>query len=284
MNIIEPLLLGLVQGLTEFIPVSSSGHLFVLPQIFSGSEYLSSTSFILFLHFGTLLSLLFYYRKLIVKYIRDGFKFISKQPLNPDEKKSISVIKSILIATIPAAILGLIFEKILSNFYDNNLTRDIAFLAVAVPMIVMGFLFVFEKRIVKNNTKEVAGLEPKNALIIGISQCLAFIRGVSRSGITLITGQLTGLSRVSAAEFSFLMSIPIITASSVYEVISFLRDSTGFSQDMIVSYIVGFVSSFVFGLIAIDFLLKFLRNKSLSLFGYYRIYFGVFLIFLVLFK
>lgn len=285
MNFLEPILLGVLQGLTEFIPVSSSGHLYVFPKIFGTSQFLSSTSFILFLHLGTLLALLIYYRNLIIKYIKVAFKFVKSRNLEGEEKKDLTIIRNVILGTIPAAVIGLIVDKLLTNLYDERIIdRSVAFLVVAVPMIIMGFLFIFEKSFIKNNTKAVDELTIKNSLIVGISQALAFIRGTSRSGITLLTGQLSGLSRVSAAEYSFLISIPIVTASSIYEIFQFLKDSSDFSSDLIASYLLGALASFIVGLFAINFLMNFLKTRSLAFFGYYRVYFGVFLIFLIIFK
>ena len=278
-------MLGIVQGLTEFIPVSSSGHLYVLPKIFSSSQFLSSTSFILFLHLGTLLALLIYYRVLIIKYIKVVFRYLKNRNPVGEDKKDTVIVRNILIATIPAGLIGLIVDKFLTNIYDNQITdKNIAFIIVAIPMIIMGLLFIFEKSFIRNNKKSIEELDIKKSTYVGLSQALAFIRGTSRSGVTLLTGQLNGLSRVSAAEFSFFISIPIITASSLYETFQFLKDSSDFSKDLILAYLLGAIASFVVGLFAIDFLLKFLKNRSLAFFGYYRVYFGVFLIFLVIFK
>jgi len=285
LNYLEPILLGIVQGLTEFIPVSSSGHLYVLPKIFSSSQFLSSTSFILFLHLGTLLALLIYYRVLIIKYIKVAFRYLKNRNPVGEDKKDTVIVRNILIATIPAGLIGLVVDKFLTNIYDNQITdKNIAFIIVAIPMIIMGLLFIFEKSFIRNNKKSIEELDIKKSTYVGLSQALAFIRGTSRSGVTLLTGQLNGLSRVSAAEFSFFISIPIITASSLYETFQFLKDSSDFSKDLILAYLLGAIASFVVGLFAIDFLLKFLKNRSLAFFGYYRVYFGVFLIFLVIFK
>jgi undecaprenyl-diphosphatase len=285
LDILQSIILGLIQGVTEFLPVSSSGHLYILPKIFNAEGYLSSTSFILFLHFGTLLALLVYYRKLIIRYISSFYKRFARKDKSKIVNKDISAIRNVIAATIPAGILGFIGEKFLSTLYDERIvSKDVALLVIAIPMIIMGFIFVFEKKILKAGEKEIDELSLKNSLIVGFAQCVAFIRGVSRSGITLLAGQFNGLSRVSAAEFSFLMSIPITAASSIFEVVKFLKDSSEFSSNLLPVYLVGMISSFIFGMIAIDFLIKFLRTKSLSIFGYYRIYFGLFLIFLIIFK
>ncbi|MEP7103745.1 MAG: undecaprenyl-diphosphate phosphatase [Candidatus Dojkabacteria bacterium] len=285
MNLLDPILLGALQGLTEFIPVSSSGHLYIFPKIFNAPAYLSSTSFILFLHLGTLLALLIYYRKLIIKYVQVSLRYLKSREPKGEDKKDILVIRNVILGTIPAGLIGLIVDKFLSNLYDEQIMdKNVAFFVVAIPMIIMGLLFIFETRIIKGNDKNIEDLSINKTLTVGLSQAIAFIRGVSRSGITLLSGQFAGLSRVSAAEFSFLISIPIISASSLLEVIQFIKDSSSFSSDLIAAYILGAVTSFVIGLFAINFLLKFLRTRSLAVFGYYRVYFGVFLIFLIIFR
>jgi len=237
------------------------------------------------LHLGTLLALLIYYRVLIIKYIKVAFRYLKNRNPVGEDKKDTVIVRNILIATIPAGLIGLVVDKFLTNIYDNQITdKNIAFIIVAIPMIIMGLLFIFEKSFIRNNKKSIEELDIKKSTYVGLSQALAFIRGTSRSGVTLLTGQLNGLSRVSAAEFSFFISIPIITASSLYETFQFLKDSSDFSKDLILAYLLGAIASFVVGLFAIDFLLKFLKNRSLAFFGYYRVYFGVFLIFLVIFK
>jgi len=222
---------------------------------------------------------------LIIKYIKVGFKYLKNRNPVGEDKKDTLIVRNILIATIPAGVIGLVVDKFLTNIYDNQITdKNVAFILVAIPMIIMGLLFIFEKSFIRNNKKTVEELDVKRSTYIGLSQALAFIRGTSRSGVTLLFGQLNGLSRYSAAEFSFFISIPIITASTIYEVFQFLKDSSDFSKDLITSYLLGAIAAFVVGLFAINFLMNFLKTRSLAFFGYYRVYFGVFLIFLVIFK
>lgn len=279
MNFIESIILGLIQGLTEFIPVSSSGHLDLIPRLLGWEN--PTTAFILFLHIGTLLSLLIYFRKLIFRYISVLIKLVKRKNLKRKDERDLKVIKNVLLSIIPAVLIGFLLEGVISGFYDSNNNIEIVMLAVAVPMILIGILFLLETKIFKNNNLELKDLSSKKAFGIGLIQAVAFIRGVSRSGITLLGGQALGLKRVDAAEFSFLMSIPIITGTSLYSIYEFIKLPQQQIQDEIGLAFVGMIVSFISGLFAVNFLLKFLKTNSLKVFGIYRIIFGLIIIFVI---
>lgn len=276
MNILEVIILGIIQGLTEFIPVSSSGHLDIIPRVIGWQN--PSTTLILFLHIGTLLALLLYYRKLLKKFFIVGIKKLRRKKLNNKESRDFKVIRIVFISVIPALILGVLLESIVSNFYDN--TESLEFIApfIIIPLIAIGIFFLFEGRIFKNNKKTISDLADSRALLIGGSQAIAFLRGVSRSGITLIAGQLAGLKRVEAAELSFLISIPLLLATSIYSIYQILKlPSEQFSNEIGIS-IIGMFSAFISGYIAVKFLIRFLQTKTLKVFGIYRIIFGILLL------
>jgi undecaprenyl-diphosphatase len=279
MDLFQAAVLGIIQGLTEFIPVSSSGHLDLIPRLLGWEQ---STTFIQFLHFGTLLSLLIYFRKQIVRYINVSLKILKKENLKRKQEKDLKVIRNVGITIIPAVIFGVLFESLISKFYDNNDNRELLILVVLVPLVLVGILFLFEERLFKNNKKEIDDLTPRDSLIVGLLQALAFIRGISRSGITLLAAQAKGLKRVDAAEFSFLMSIPIITGTSLYSIYKLIKLPAEQLQSEIPLAIVGFIASFISGLFAVNFLLRFLRSNSLRIFGLYRIIFAI-IIFIVVF-
>lgn len=280
MNIFQSIVLGVIQGITEFLPISSSGHLDVIPQIFNWSA--PSTNFIVMLHLGTLFALLLHYRLTIIGYFNAVTKSVKKSSnLTEAEKIKVKSITLVLLATIPAAIIGFIFEKTILHIYDGNLGFNTSLIIIAIPMLVIGIIFLIEEKFIVEKEKEIHNLSGKNALLIGFAQAFALIRGVSRSGITIITGRLNGLSRVSAAEFSFLMSIPITALVTIYGLISLGTSApTGVNTDLL-SILVGAFAAFVSGLLAISFLIKFLKNRTLKIFGTYRICFAIF-IFLVL--
>jgi len=272
MNILESIILGVVQGLTEFIPVSSSGHLELVPKFFNWSE--PSTSYITFLHFGTLLALLLYYRKKLLKYVISFVKYLKKES-GKEEKADLVVLRNIIIATIPAGILGFFLGRFIESIYDNPENTRMATLFTAVAMIVVGVVFLFSNRLFANNKLNIDKLGANKALFIGIAQALALFRGTSRSGITLLAGQFAGLDRVSAAEFGFLMSIPVTLAAAALGTIDIIQDEGVNLVNNLPVYLAGLLSSFIFGYLAITFMISFLKKRGLRDFGIYRIIFGL---------
>ena len=246
--------LGLTQGLTEFIPVSSSGHLEIVQEIMGGR----SADFHLFLEFinlGTLLALLFFYRKRIVQICKDIFV-----------KHNYKLLVNIIITTIPAILAGLLLSDIIESngFFSNMIT-------VAVAMAVIGVLMVTIDKLPKmKKVKDENHLDKKRALYIGLAQCCALIPGTSRSGSTIVAGRLTGMDSESAANYSFLASIPIMLGVMCKQLISSSSRTyiAANWQMLLVSNIIAFVS----GLAAIYFVMKFLKKDgSLQIFGWYRI-------------
>lgn len=277
MTVIQAIILGIIQGLTEFIPVSSSGHIYTVPTLLGWDILgLNYSDFISFIHIGTLFSLLYFFRRRILRYILVVFEYAKKRgKVNNKEAKDFKTIVNILVSVIPAAILGLLLSNLIDEFYNVRSSSE-ATLLVAIPMIFVGFLFLIENRIL-NGAKAAYQIGYGKALIIGFSQVLAFVRGVSRSGITLLSGQLVGLTRVSAAEFSFLMGIPIIGGAvlkSLYDIFS----SNSINSENIYVYLAGAIASFLAGNFAIKFMLNFLQTRSLKFFGIYRVAFGLILV------
>ncbi|RMD77584.1 hypothetical protein D6810_00585 [Candidatus Dojkabacteria bacterium] len=279
MDIFESFILGSIQGLTEFIPVSSSGHLYFLSYLLGIKT--PPTAFILSVQIGTLFALLIYFRKKIQKYSTSLVKFIRKRKMKFVEKQDVNVVFNVIIATIPAILLGLVVNRPLETFYDTVVgdSHNI-YLVTSIPMILVGIIFLLEKKIFKKNKLRIEEVTRKKALIIGISQTISFIRGISRSGITLITGQGVGLSRVAITEFTFLMSIPISILTSALGVLNIIRQT---NQNLnVIIVVIGIISSFLTGYLAIDFLMKYVKKKDLSIFGWYRVIVGVILFVLFL--
>lgn len=269
MTILEAIILGVIQGITEFIPISSSAHLDIIPRIFGWQN--PSTTFILFLHLGTLFSLLIFYRKLIGKYFHIGYKKLKGQNLKRKEERNVKVLYMVLLAVIPALALGLLLEGVISNFYDNETDLKVVGLLTLIPMLFFGIIFLVEDRFFHNNKGTIEDLTKTRSLTVGFAQSIAFIRGVSRSGITLIAGQFVGLKRVEAAEFSFLLSIPLLTATSAYSIYKMISLPPSEFNSEIGLALVGMFAAFISGLLAVRFLLSFLRNHTLKVFGIYRI-------------
>jgi len=254
MDIFQSLLLGLVQGLTEFIPVSSSGHLEIIQHIFN----FPSENFHLFLEFinlGTLLALLFYFRERIWKILRDVF-----------EKRNYKLAINLIITTIPAGLAGLIFSDLIenNNFFSSLFTVGIAMGVVGVIMVLIDKLPHLSE--LKNENQ----LTPGRALLIGILQVFALIPGTSRSGTTIIAGRLAGMDSESSAEYSFLASIPIMLAVCLRLFLS--EPSRVYFAANLNALFFSNLIAFVAGLWALRYLLRYLKQpKSLQTFGWYRI-------------
>lgn len=254
MDIFQAILLGLVQGLTEFIPVSSSGHLELVQQIFN----FPSENFHLFIEFinlGTLLALLFYFRERIWKIIKNVF-----------QERNYKLALNILITSIPAGIIGLLLSSFIesSDFFSSLYTVSIAMGVVGLIMIII------DKLPHMSELKDENALTPARALIIGLSQVFALIPGTSRSGTTIISGRLVGMDSESAAEYSFLASIPIMCGVCLK---MFLSESSRiyFAENINALFFANLVA-FIVGMFALKYLLAYLKKpKSLQTFGKYRV-------------
>ena len=248
-------ILGLVQGLTEFIPVSSSGHLEIVQQLIGGR----ADDFHLFLeliNFGTLLALIIYYRKRIVEIFKDIFG------KNHNVKLAINVI----ITCIPAGLAGLLLSKFIeeNSFFSSLFT-------ISIAMAIVGFLMVIVDRLPKKSPlKDENKLTKSRALFIGIAQVFALIPGVSRSGSTIVAGRIMGLNSESSANYSFLVSIPLMTAVCAKTLIS--SSTRTYLFDNLPMLALSNAIAFISGLLAITLCLKYLKkSNSLKAFGFYRI-------------
>ncbi len=278
-NLIQATVLGIVQGLTEFIPVSSSGHLQIVPQLLGwqqGPDQLINTTFFLFLNAGTLLALVIYFRALIWRYLKVTISWItSKGNLKGKENlRDWKVILRVIVGFIPAALLGVILDNAIEHFYDNSGSVVPTLLTVGA-MGIFGVIFLFADKLFTSKRVDLDKVGYGSILVIGFSQAVAFLRGVSRSGITLISGQAVGLTRLEAAEYSFLISIPISVGTTVLSVYHFIKEPASNISTFIIPDIVGVIFSFVFGYIAIRFMLNYLKNHGLAIFGWYRIIFAI---------
>lgn len=256
MNIIEAFILGIVQGLTEFIPVSSSGHLVLLHDWLGVQQ--SGLAFDVALHFGTLLALLLFFRKDIIKLTIGIFKG------GNDRKLAIIL----AVATIPAIIAGFLLNDLAeSTFRSSRL--------VAMNLILIAILMLAAERYYKRHTKKTAleHVSPKQGMAIGVAQALALVPGTSRSGITITTGLFAGLDRVAATRFSFLLGIPAMIGAILK--IFVLDGGASKVADQPALFAVGIIAAFASGLFAIAFMLKFLAKHTLDVFAYYRIGMGL---------
>lgn len=252
MEIFQALILGIVQGLTELLPISSSAHLNLIPWIFNWNI---PESFDVALHFGTLLAIALFFCKDWIELIKGGYKQVVKKEKSFEGK----MFWYLVIATIPGGIIGFVLDY----FVGESLGK--LPLLIAIALIVMGIiLYIVDK---KAPTKtEYKDMTFKQTFLIGLSQALAFIPGVSRSGITMTTGRLMGVSRESTAKYSFMLSAPIVLGATLYKFKDFVFD---------IPFVVGVLASFLTGLIVIKFLLEYLKKGSFKIFAVYRIIIGI---------
>lgn len=251
MNILETIILGLIQGLTEFIPISSSGHLVIAQQLFGGG---SDHLFLEFINIGTVLALIVFFRKKIVSIVRDV-------TIN----KNYTLARNILITAIPAGLVGYVLAGFIesASFFSSLLTVTITLAVVGTIMIVVDKLPHASK--VEDGAKLSAG----RAFAIGLVQIFALIPGVSRSGSTIIAGRLMGLSSTAAAEYSFLASLPIMLGVTLKV---FIKPSDqAYFIEHLPTLLLSNTVAFIAGILAIGFLLKYLSKHGLALFGWYRV-------------
>ncbi len=272
MTLFQLILLAIIQGLTEFIPVSSSGHLFLFFKLTeTNSENTQISNVILFLHIGTLLSLLIHYRSKLFAYLKSLINYWGGKN-NKQTTKDIQMINRIVIATIPATIAGFLLMDTLDNFYSQE--GSLPVIVTSLALIIVGFIFILLEKFYKKKKGHKPEIGYKDALFIGCLQIFALFFGVSRSGTTISGGLYRNLKRIDALEFSFLMSIPIIFGGILLKAYEVWMEKS-LTSDEIELYLLGIVISCLVGLGAIKFLLKYLSQKTLVNFGIYRIIFGI---------
>jgi undecaprenyl-diphosphatase len=258
--IIQALLMGIVQGLTEFLPVSSSGHLIVVPYLFGWDDaFLTSLAFSVMLHLGTLVALLVYFRADWLRLVPAGLAAIRDRSFRGDPDRKLAWL--LAAATIPAAIVGFVFDDLIEDQF-----RQVGL--VAVTLVVGGILLWIADRAGRTD-RRIAEVSFPVAIGIGVAQALALIPGISRSGISITAGRLAGLDRESAARFAFLMATPITLGAGSYEALSLVRGEAGVAVEA-GPLVVGMVAAAISGLAAIHFMLRYLRTRSLDVFVWYR--------------
>ena len=258
---IQALVMGLVQGLTEFIPVSSSGHLVLVPWLFGWKDpFIDSVAFTVVLHMGTLLALLVYFWRDWVKLIPAGLATIRDRSFKGDPDRKMAFL--LVVATIPAVLVGPVFE---SKF--EELVREPARIAL---MLCVGAAILWLADRWGSKERDMESLTFRESLIIGVAQVVALVPGISRSGVSISAGLFLGLTRESAARFSFLMATPVIGGAGVWEARKFLTHEAGPSPEMNV-IVIGFLTALVSGFLAIRFMLAFLRRQPVTAFVVYRV-------------
>ena len=251
----KALILGIIEGLTEFLPISSTGHLIVFGDLLNFHS--NGKVFEIAIQLGAVLAVVFEYRRRFAHVLTH----VGREP------ETNRFVLNLAIAFIPAAVVGLLFSKQIKAFLFNPIS-------VATALVVGGLLILWIEKRQSTRTPKVMRVEdmrPKDALVVGLAQILALIPGTSRSGSTIMGGMLWGLERKAATEFSFFLAVPVMIADTFYDVIKHYKD---FSLQDAMLIVVGFVAAFAAGLVAVKALLKFIATKNYVPFAWYRIVFG----------
>lgn len=260
MNIFQAIIYGIVQGITEFLPVSSTAHLTLLPWLFGWKD--PGVIFDVAVHLGTAAAVILFFIKDWIRLIKAGF--------TAPKSKDGWLFWLIVVATVPGGIFGVFLDKYMSNIRNP--------LLIGVMLILMGVVLYFADRVGRRET-EIENMNAKKSLIIGASQVLAIVPGVSRSGITMTIGRFLGIKREDIAKFTFLMSAPIILGDGLFHASGMLHTTIN-----MVPFIAAIVTSAVVGALSIKFLLNYLKTKGFAVFAVYRFIFGAFVILLFLFR
>lgn len=260
MNFFEALILGIVQGISEFLPISSSGHL-IVAEHYMHLPVADLQSFDVAVHFGTLLTIFVYFRKDIGKLLITFGQMMARKAQDSEEKKLIGYL---ILGTVPAVLVGLFFNEFLKDNFRN--TGSVAFM-----LILVAVYFVVAEMVKRRRRVQKIGLF--QAALIGCAQAVALIPGVSRSGITIATGLVQGVRRDEAARFSFLLGAVAISAASILSVYKVVKGEFPVpSADILIT---GITSSFLAGYVSVSFLMKFLKSHPLHVFAIYRILLAV---------
>lgn len=260
MTIIQSFIMGVIEGLTEFLPISSTAHLIFTAEILKipSSEFLKS--FEISIQLGAILSVIILYWRRVWN--------------------NLNIIWKLAAAFIPTSIIGLIFYKLVKNYLmENNLI-------IAISLVIGGIIIIiFENWYTKKNLPEVAGSDDlkiityKQAIFLGIIQALAIVPGVSRAGATIIGGLAQGIKRKTIVEFSFLLAIPTMLAATALDI---YKNPTIFIGDQLTIWLIGFITSFITAIIGVKFLIKYVQKNNFKLFGWYRIILGLIVLTIIL--
>lgn len=271
-EILKSIIFGIVEGITEWLPISSTGHLILVEQFIKFKEVSPEfwSMFQVVIQFGAILAVVLLYWKRIWPITNNKQKAIKKKGiLSHFDKKIMSLWGKILVGCIPAAIIGLLFDDVFEALFYNPV-------CIAIALIVFGIAFILienRKKPNKNEKEKNSQITYKDALIIGVFQLLAAIfPGTSRSGATIIGGLLIGLSRPNAAEFTFYLAIPTMLGASLLKLVKF---GFAFTGAELLILLIGMIVSFIVSLFVIKFLMNYIKKHDFKIFGYYRIALGI---------
>ena len=269
MDIISSIILGAVQGVTEFLPVSSTGHL-VFAHSVLGVEDNTSLAFDAILHLATALAVAVYFSDEIFRLIQTVLRKLGRMPVN---EKDLTIVKALAIGTVPAVIFGLLLESYMESIFRNPVL-------VAIVLVLGSILFMYAEYVYQNRFQN-GEFNIKNGFKMGLFQTLALIPGVSRSGATISGGMILGLTRSEAARFSFLLALPVILGAGSKKLLELLSSSVDVAWFPI---FVGALTSFFVGLLAIHFMITFVKKHTLWPFIWYRITLAGFVLLITFFR
>lgn len=265
MPIIHAIVLGLVQGLSEFLPISSSGHLLLTPWLFGWNDFSDVSvekAFDVALHLGTLIAVIAYFRKDLVVYVRDGLRMVVQKEKPRTTEGQLAWL--LVVASIPAALFG----AIAGNWIDEHLGKPVI---IAASLIFFGLLLAWaDRRLGKRKFEE---MNSRDAIVIGLAQVIALNPGTSRSGISISAARILGFDRDTAVRFSFLLSVPVTAGAVAVKLLELFKD--GIPEGLVMPMIVGIVTAGISGWLAVAGLLKLIRSKSFDAFVMYRVIAGV---------
>lgn len=262
MSILQAFILGLVQGATEFLPISSSGHLVLVPWLLGWGD-INDLTFDTTVHLGTLVAVLIYFRSDVLAILQGVLKTLRQRNLN-DVNGRLGWF--ILLGTVPAAVAGVLLEDFFEQLFGSPTI-------VSILLLVTGALLFFSERVAQR-LREAESVSWSDSLMIGVAQAAAIAPGISRSGATIAAGLALGLKREAAARFSFLLALPIIAGAGLLKLIEALQTGVLSGQGSIL--VIGFITAAVSGYACIHFLLAYLRQRSLYIFTAYCWIFGAF--------
>jgi undecaprenyl-diphosphatase len=282
--LVQAIILGLVQGLTEFIPISSSAHLVIVPWLFKWNDpALTSLPFDVALHLGTLVAVLSFFASDWVRLIRAGVASVIERKIGDDPDRRLAWM--LFIGCIPGGIVGVLAEsKIEKLFHRPDAPLQVsALIAMAVIIALLATVLFAAERLTKH-VREMKSLSFKDAILIGAAQALAIFPGVSRSGATITAGLAMGLKRDVAARFSFLLSAPIIAGAGLKSAFEIYKEihAHSLAASELTLFAIGAVTAAISGFLCIKFLLSFLQKNSTNVFVYYRFIFAALIVFVAL--
>ncbi|TDT67934.1 undecaprenyl-diphosphatase [Hypnocyclicus thermotrophus] len=266
MNVLLVIILSIVEGITEFLPISSTGHMILVNNFLKignlRKEFMDS--FLVIIQLGAILSVVVYFFKELNPFVKDKDIF----------KEKMILWSKIVIGVLPAVVLGLLFDDMIEEYFMDSS------LIVALMLILYGIIFMFiEKVIKKSKINKFDNINYSTAFIIGIFQCLAMIPGTSRSGATIMGGLLLGLTKAVAAEFSFFLAIPTMVGATLLKIV---KNGLNFTLNEWGLLLLGSFLSFIIAYLSIKWLMDYLKNKSFKVFGIYRIILGIIVLLLLL--